>query len=40
VIARTERIRSLIGWTPQLDDLDAIIESALRWEEKMQRQPW
>jgi UDP-glucose 4-epimerase len=40
VIARTERIRSLIGWTPQLDDLDAIIESALRWEEKMQRAPW
>src|SRR3984957_7897345 len=25
LIARTERIRSLLGWTPQLDDLDAII---------------
>jgi UDP-glucose 4-epimerase len=40
LIARTERIRSLLGWTPQLDDLDAIIESSLRWEEKIQREPW
>jgi UDP-glucose 4-epimerase len=40
LVARADRIRSLLGWKPQLDDLDAIIESSLRWEEKLQREPW
>jgi UDP-glucose 4-epimerase len=40
LIARAERIRSLLGWTPQLDDLDRIVESSLRWEEKLLREPW
>jgi UDP-glucose 4-epimerase len=40
LIARAERIRSLLGWAPRLDRLDAIVESALRWEEKLQRNPW
>jgi UDP-glucose 4-epimerase len=29
-----------LGWNPGLDDLDTIVRSALRWEEKLQRQPW
>jgi UDP-glucose 4-epimerase len=40
LVARAERIRSLLGWVPQLDRLDTIVESALRWEEKLQRDPW
>jgi len=40
LIARAERIRSRLGWTPQLDDLDAIVDSSLRWERKLQQQPW
>jgi len=40
LIARSDRIRSLLGWKSQLDDLDAIVESSLRWEEKLQREPW
>ena len=40
LIARAERIRSQLGWNPQLDDLDAIVASALRWERILQREPW
>jgi UDP-glucose 4-epimerase len=40
LIARADRIRSQLGWTPQFDNLDAIVDSALRWEHKLQREPW
>jgi UDP-glucose 4-epimerase len=40
LIARAERIRSQLGWAPQFDNLDAIVDSALRWEQKLQREPW
>jgi len=40
LVARAERVRSLLGWVPRLDRLDTIVESALRWEEKLQRNPW
>ena len=28
------------GWTPKLDDLDAIVRSSLEWERRLQREPW
>jgi UDP-glucose 4-epimerase len=40
LIARAERIRSVLGWKPQLDDLDGIVRNSLHWEEKLQREPW
>jgi UDP-glucose 4-epimerase len=40
LIARAERIRSVLGWQPALDDLDEIVRSSLRWEEKLLREPW
>jgi UDP-glucose 4-epimerase len=40
LIARADRIRSRLGWNPQLDNLDAIVDSALRWERQLQREPW
>ena len=40
LVARAEGVRALLGWKPQLDDLDTIVRTALRWEEKLQRQPW
>ena len=40
LVARAERVRSLLGWVPRLDRLDTIVESSLRWEEKLQRNPW
>jgi UDP-glucose 4-epimerase len=40
LVAEAQRIRSQIGWVPKLDDLDAIIDSSLRWERKLLREPW
>jgi UDP-glucose 4-epimerase len=40
LIARADRVRSLLGWKPALDRLDTIVESALRWEEKLKQNPW
>src|SRR5665213_693664 len=40
LVARADRVRSLLGWLPRLDHLDTIVESSLRWEEKLQRNPW
>jgi UDP-glucose 4-epimerase len=40
LISKAERIRSVLGWQPKLDDLDEIVRSSLRWEEKLLREPW
>ena len=40
LVAAAERIRSVLGWQPRLDDLDTIVRTALRWEEKLRAQPW
>jgi len=40
LIARAERIRTQLGWTPRLDDLDAIVDSSLRWERALLHEPW
>ena len=31
-VAAANRIRELLHWTPELDDLDAIVGHALAWE--------
>jgi UDP-glucose 4-epimerase len=40
LVARADGVRALLGWKPELDDLDTIVRTALRWEEKLQRAPW
>jgi UDP-glucose 4-epimerase len=40
LVARAERIRSELGWQPQLDDLDGIVRTALAWERQLLRNPW
>lgn len=40
LIARAERIRSELDWRPRLDDLDAIVRSALKWEQQLLTDPW
>lgn len=35
LVARAERIRGLLGWTPRYDDLDRIVAHALAWERKL-----
>ncbi len=40
LVARAQRIMQTLGWRPGLDDLDAIVRSSLKWEEKLLREPW
>jgi UDP-glucose 4-epimerase len=40
LVARAERIRAVLGWTPKLDDLDTIVRSSLAWEARLLREPW
>jgi UDP-glucose 4-epimerase len=40
LVARADGVRALLGWKPELDDLDTIVRTALRWEEKLASQPW
>jgi UDP-glucose 4-epimerase len=35
LIAKADRIRSELGWTPRYDNLDQIVGDALRWERKL-----
>ena len=35
LIAVADRIRDVLGWTPQYDDLDAIVRTSLAWEKKL-----
>ena len=37
LIARSERLQSVLGWKPRHDDLDFIVDTALRWERKTAR---
>ena len=40
LVARAERIRRELNWQPRLDDLDAIVYTALEWEQRLLRNPW
>ncbi len=40
LIAAAGRVHTQLGWQARLDDLDTIIASSLRWEEKLLREPW
>jgi UDP-glucose 4-epimerase len=35
LIAKAERIRSVLGWTPRYDDLDFIVRTSMEWERKL-----
>jgi UDP-glucose 4-epimerase len=39
LIATADRIRKVLGWQPRYDDLDFIVQTALRWERRLQQQP-
>jgi UDP-glucose 4-epimerase len=38
MVADTGRIRSMLDWTPQYDNLDTIVAHALTWEDKLVRE--
>lgn len=40
LVARADRIRSVLGWRPRLDDLDTIVRTSLNWERRLINNPW
>ena len=38
LIAKADAIRNILGWTPEFDDLEVIVQSSLNWERKLQAQ--
>jgi UDP-glucose 4-epimerase len=39
LVARAEKVRELLGWKPQFDDLEAIVKSQLAWEKRLLSEP-
>ncbi len=35
LVARSDRARTILNWTPQYDNLDTIVETSLAWERKL-----
>jgi UDP-glucose 4-epimerase len=40
LVARAERIRAELGWSPRHDDLREIVASSLAFERKLLAEPW
>ena len=40
LVARADKVRNVLGWTPRLDDIDLIVRTSLDWEKRLQRDPW
>ncbi len=40
LIARADRVREVLGWTPRLDDLEIIVRTSLDWERRQLTAPW
>ncbi len=40
LVAKADRVRSVLGWQPRLDDIDTIVRTSLEWEKRLQREPW
>ena len=38
LIAEARKIRSVLGWKPEYDDLDTIVRTSLAWERKIAEQ--
>jgi len=39
IVAKSDRIRRQLNWTPRLDNLDIIVRSALEWERQLTHTP-
>jgi UDP-glucose 4-epimerase len=39
LVAKAQRVREVLGWTPQFDDLAVIVKSQLRWEQRLLAEP-
>jgi UDP-glucose 4-epimerase len=36
LISKAEKIREVLKWSPQYDDLSYIVKTAVEWEKKLQ----
>jgi UDP-glucose 4-epimerase len=39
LVAKADRIRATLGWTPRYDDLETIVRSQLQWERRLVAEP-
>ncbi len=39
LVARAQRVREVLGWTPEYDDLSVIVRSQLDWEKRLLAEP-
>ena len=39
IVARADRIRAVLGWRPQRDNLEDIVRQALDWERRLHNRP-
>ena len=40
LVAKTDKVRTQLGWQPKLDDIDTIVRTSLEWERRLQKEPW
>jgi UDP-glucose 4-epimerase len=40
LIARADRVRAVLDWTPRYDDLETIVKSSVEWERRLRANPW
>jgi len=39
LVAKAQRVREVLGWTPQFNDLSVIVQSQLAWERRLLNEP-
>jgi UDP-glucose 4-epimerase len=39
LVAKAQRVREVLGWAPQYDNLEEIVSSQLQWERRLQQNP-
>ena len=40
LIAKADRVRNVLKWTPRHDQLDTIVRTSLEWEKRLKAEPW
>jgi UDP-glucose 4-epimerase len=40
LVAKCDRVREILKWTPKHDQIDTIVRTSLEWERRLQREPW
>jgi UDP-glucose 4-epimerase len=40
LVAKCDRVRDLLKWTPRHNQLDTIVRTSLEWEKRLKAEPW